>query len=76
MTHSHSAIPTVFLQHPVYLCFKVSQQIEELTLSHWVFYCDYSEINGRPGGGEKLELGLQDSEPKGTWQCGASLPLK
>lgn len=64
---------TVFLQHPQYLCFKVSQQIEELTLSHWMFYSDRTEINGHPRGWQRLNPQLHRPELNGMWKFGASL---
>lgn len=75
-TVAKSLTCTLFLEHPGYLCFKEAQQIEELTLSHWVFYSDYTEINGRPQGCQNLEPGLRGSELRGMWQSGGSLSLK
>lgn len=64
---------TVFLQHPQYLCFKVSQQIEELTLSHWMFYSDRTEINGHPRGWQRLNPQLHRPELNSIWKFGALL---
>lgn len=50
------------------------QQIEELTLSHLVFYSDYAEINEHRLGCQELKPGLH-RWPQGMCQAGALVSL-